>query len=387
MKAGRMNLHAKADPHSRRFGTLRRGVAASLATAVLAACSGSPSTPTAAPVVTTSTTELATTTTTVAPTTTTTIEPSVQFTIDTCKKLDTLGYETRKKIIASVDADFLAAGGTGSGIDSVKATCAPSVDRMVKANELQGRLADAVSNNAVTITDFHCANGRFDLMVTNNAADPFGFTFVADITSNGQSIETNEEPVVAWSVEPGESQKVNGSWIVPEEPGELGCNVNADGFLADDSPADAALPTSTNALLRSPDPAIFFPEIWRLEPLAKTMDDPAVTEDLRSTAYRRLVKNIGAQADHWPRTSVVICPGSTRQPRVNLMSFVYYATYGPHTEKIDEKDVQVASSQHLEFGAFRRGSDGQWRWLGKSRRIDSSAYRSCGTPGRTLAEG
>lgn len=381
-----MNLRAQTDRLSVRPGILRKRVTVGLVAAFLAGCGGSASAPTAAPIVTTSTTEMATTTTTVAPTTTTTIKPGAQFTIDACKKLETAGYESRKQLMAYVDADFLTAGGSGSGIESLKATCAPSVDRMIKAKDLEERRVEVMASSDVTLSNLHCDNGRLDIVVTNKTRLPIGLTLVADISEGGKFIETTEEPMIVWSLPPGESQKVEGRWIVTPTMRDIYCDVNARAFLADDSSADAALATSTNALLQSPDPAVFFPELWRLNSVAKTIDDPAVTEDLRSAEYDRLVEEMAAPSGHWPLTSLVVCPGTTRQPSLDLMSFMYFTTYGPHTEKIDGQNVQLASSQRLSFGVFRRGSDGQWRWLGRDRSFDSTNYRRCGTPGQTLAE-
>lgn len=53
-----------------------------------------------------------------------------------------------------------------------------------------------------------------------------------------------------------------------------------------------------------------------------------------------------------------------------------------HTDQqlLDGQDVDLASSQRLEFGILRKGSDGPWRWVGNARRFDPTKYRRCATP-------
>ena len=79
--------------------------------------------------------------------------------------------------------------------------------------------------------------------------------------------------------------------------------------------------------------------------------------------------------------SITVCDMGQSSPDADHLSFVYFAAYPERTVETDDgSEIEPPYSQ-LRHALFRRGADGQWRWLSAVAKFNSSRYyESCGTP-------
>ncbi len=78
---------------------------------------------------------------------------------------------------------------------------------------------------------------------------------------------------------------------------------------------------------------------------------------------------------------VHVCPGTVRQPSPDLMTLLFFQSWTDgRVERGDGVQIVPAGSR-LHAGVFRRGADGQWRWLSTSQPYASSSqWETCGKP-------
>lgn len=355
------------------------GVAISLGVAACAAIDeaqeSEPSLPiTIATSTTTSTTTTSTsTTTTVVPTTT--IAPTAEVISAICASLRSDGFETRRVMVDALSSAFTEAGGEGDGRAEVTAECGDALGRLDSALEIRDRLqtidmAEEDGLHAMSLTDFSCAAGTFEVTVTNDAAVPLGLHANLAMYLDGDredSAQSSFAPIVLWSIEPGASETINGRFVdVPES--RIYCELEAQVFDADRSSAGASIGTEPEyPALTGDDPSVWFPALSDVEHAARTsgeIDLVAVTEDVRSMAYDEAALAISDGEALPDVESLEVCERGRSQPDDDRIGFVYL-------QRLTNGDAR------LSHGLFRRGVDGQWRWLSTARYYESIVSDDC----------
>lgn len=293
-----------------------------------------------------------------------------------CAALRTAGYESRK---AMVDA-YVASTGDTTGL---RAECGADLDRLEAARAIEMR-RDAVLATApvMEIHGFSCFDGRYQASVTNSSAEPLGvhLRLAFRWTVGEQLVVSADEPVVVWRLEPGATTQVSGTYEYEPVPG-VDCTLSGKTFLADESPADASLGPGDPAF-GGDDPATWLPALIRAEYRAigsGNPDDAATIEDVRSSSYPGVVDSTDQRPVVAPDVDLQICSDGVRQPSANLamVTFWWHAEPTPET---DERDG-VARIDGVRTGVFRRGGDGQWRWLGQVLELRSDRLTERCAPG------
>lgn len=330
----------------------------------------------------TTATTTATTTTTLAPTTT--IAPTAEVVAETCDSLRTDGLETRRTVIDALPDRFAAADGDGDGRAAVAAACGDELDRLDGAVEIRARMeaigaAEDDDRFAYSLTDFSCDPGTFEVTVTNDSATPLGvhanFSMYLD-GDQGDSVQSSFAPIVVWSIDPGASELITGRFThLPDS--QVACGFEAQVFDADPSDADASIDTTPEyPMLTGDDPAVWFLALVDVEGAARTSGDvdlAAVTEDVRSMAYDKVARSI-AEGDAFPDIELIeVCERGRSAPDADHIGFVFRQRWPSGTE-----DGRIAPGETtMHHGLFRRGDDGQWRWLSTARYYESLASDDC----------
>ncbi len=366
------------------------GVVLAFGIAACAANDDSSSTPTndapvtivASTTTSTTTTSTTTTTTTLAPTTT--IAPAVEVVNTVCASLRTDGLETRRVMVNALAESFTAAGGDGDGRAEVAAECGEQLDRLDGAVAIRDRMqtidmAEEDDLFAMSFTGFSCADGTFQITVTNDAEIPLGLHANFAVYLNGEkedAVESSLTPIVVWSIAPGATEVVTGRFIDFTGP-QVSCNFEAQVFDADPSSAGAAVGAEPEyPALTGDNPAVWFPALSDVEDAARTSGDidlAAATEDVRSMAYDEVALAI-SEGDVLPEIEMLeVCERGRSQPDADHIGFVYLSRLPNGTD-----DGRFApGDSRLSHGLFRRGADGQWRWLSTARYYESSIGVGC----------
>lgn len=326
-----------------------------------------------APTSTTMTSTSTTTTTTVAPTST--IAPTAEVVDAICTSLHTDGFETRRVMLDALLSAFTEAGGVGDGRREGAAECGDALTRLDGAVAIRERLqtidmAEEDGLYAITLTDFSCAAGTFVVTATNNAAVPLGLHANFAMYLDGDrtdSVQSSLAPIVLWSIDPGASETINGRFIdVPDAP--LSCEFEAQIFDADPSPADASHGGEpAHPTLTGDDPSAWFPALTEFETVARASGDidlAAITEDVRSMSYDEVALAISEGQPLPDVESIEVCERGRSQPDDDHIGFVF-------------RQQLATGEARLSHGIFRRGADGQWRWLSTARYYESTVSDDC----------
>jgi len=99
-------------------------------------------------------------------------------------------------------------------------------------------------------------------------------------------------------------------------------------------------------------------------------DLASVVEDVRSVDYNSVLEGTeDTSPDQRPSFELfTVCGDQSRVGDDNIVAF-YYAFSDPSSD--------TPSDVELGLGAFRRGSDGQWRWLITSLAVPAAADQDC----------
>ncbi len=309
--------------------------------------------------------------TTVAPATpSTTLPPTTTAAPeDACGSLLADGYDTRKLTLARItDAELAAA----------EATCADALGQLRGAMTIEQRMGAFNADPApLSATNLVCDGGDFSLEVTNNVDHPIGVHASMQLLADGVDgpLGSTLQPLVIWSLAPGASAPLSGNYEVnrPTEAA-LTCEVDITAFDATPGDADASLGEPQVPELAVDDPAQWLPFLVAQGAAILGTGNPdlaAVVEDVRSTEFPRVVSSTEVAIDAIPATGTIsVCTASIQRPDDRHISIVYF----------DDR----AESSELQHGLFRRGNDGQWRWLSSSVYFDSREYWNCGTPSINL---
>lgn len=292
-----------------------------------------------------------------------------------CTTLDIAGFETRADAMEQFEAVAESRGETDAAAIELEQACAAPAELLREAVALRERRdrLDA-TDDPVSFSGFRCAGGDYRFVVKNDFAHPVGVHVALRLLDpSDEMLGTSDYPIVVWELEPGAEQGITGTYTDPEVD-SFRCNLLARTFVAGEN-ADAAIPSRVEADLTGDDPNEWFGVLLGREVDAVgsgDIDAASLTEDLRSTFYDDVMDlNLGdAPVDRVP-SSVTICSATVDRPDDDHVSFVYFVTYPSST---GEEGL-------LRHGIFRRGSDGQWRWLSAAHTFDSPDFYGCGRPG------
>jgi len=298
--------------------------------------------------------------TTVTPTTVvpTTTLPGAGAVAATCSILQTGTWPERRAVLMTLTARFEAEGGTGPLADAVRAGCPDDLARQEAAIGLEQRAAGA-DLDVVTLTGMGCEPGSMRVTLTNGAPEAIGIVVAGHATTS--EVTRFQSGSTVWSLPPGASQQVRAANAgLPFE-----CRFVGQVFLADETTTDAGTPGAPGPATTGDDPATWLPALlqarsaWTAAPAAGGDADHM---DLRALARVEDVPEPGT--DVHPVVSASVCPDTAEQPRADRMAFAYAVEYGPLGDHPPYWD--------LSYGAFRRGTDGRWRFLTDPLPLDGS---------------
>ncbi len=321
----------------------------------------------------TSTSTSATTTTTRAPTTT--LAPTDGVIDDVCESLRVDGFETRRATVDTLADAIAAVGGEGDGRAEVAAECGDELEQLDAAVAIRDRVVALESTGAdgsgdMVLTDFVCEPGTFEVTVTNTSDTALGLHLHFEISLEGvedQVFGSSVAPLVVWSLEPSESQTIGGQFVDVAHP-DARCDIRSRPFDADSSSAGAPLSSAPERpALTGDDPSVWFPALWQLEEEARASGDTdlvATLHDVRSPDYDDVLAEIVEGDERMGSEIVEVCERGRSQPDPDRISFVY-------RQEFENGGVW------LRHGLFRRGADGQWRWLAGPRFYASPIGPDC----------
>ena len=333
-----------------------------------------------------STTAAAVTTTTAAPTTT--IDPIATYTEPVCADLSTLGYESRKAVLAAATADVtLDDAVDGGAIAAVRERCPDALERIESAVALEQRVrALKPADRVLDVDGLACDSQEMSARFTNVSEFPLGVHVEFVLTSERTGhVMNGREPTVVWSIAPGETALVRTGVILGIDT--YRCSVRYSAFDASPTDADASLAEPEHPEFTGDDPADWLPALLQFERETDGSGDPdraAVTEDLRSIAYDDVLASATEQPPANPdeAPTITVCERGQDRPDPDHLGVVYAAHYPDRTVQTDDGPEFRAAETLVRHGLFRRGRDGQWRWLTWVANFDSAMYGddACGTP-------
>lgn len=264
--------------------------------------------------------------------------------------------------------------------------CGDLVAVLDGARAIENRAAATAEQDFIGSSDFVCDReaGTFSISLTNGSEVAIGMNSnvtvgVPAAIDLGEEGVTQSEPLVDWRIEPGATWRIEGTLGRPGLGGD--CVFNGSAFDADPTNADAAGSASTDPALTGDDPTVWFPELLAKEIAGRGSGDSdaaSVTEDVRSFVYGGVLDSTATgAADTRSLTSVNVCAGSIRQLDPDRLAFAYHAVYTAGTAQTEDGPIEIPASDSLSVGVFRRGSDGQWRWLGRAVSFNSPNYEAC----------
>lgn len=286
---------------------------------------------------------------------------------DVCETLSIGGFESRVDAVAR----FIAANDDGRA--NIETACGDDLTRLHDARAIRSA-ANALDerDDPIEITGLRCSNGDYSFIAENTSAVAVGVHVAFSIFADDDDDPTSSAnyPIVIWMLEPGGKQGITGDFDEPDAD-TYRCNLSARVFVADTSAAGAGLPGVVDPGRTGDDPTEWIGALLEAETLAigsGDIDAAASTEDLRSVFYDDVFDSTQSTepATRIP-SSIRICSATVDQPGPDRMSFVYYITYADGD----------ATESFFRHGLFRRGADGQWRWLSAAHYFQSADFADC----------
>ena len=317
---------------------------------------------------TTSSTTSTTTTTTVPPTTTTTT-PGADVVALSCDQLITTAWPGRRDVMTGQAPAFQAAGGAGELGDAVRAACPDALARLEAAVDIEQRaIAAAESGHGRDdlLHNFDCPGETAEVDATNWSTDPIGLVAGARFDDGLRAVDEDADiapedvAIVIWAIPPTATQHLSIPLTGPSE----GCSLHAHFFLGDHGSADTAGAGVPGPATTGDDAAAWLPELIKAELAAlpaPTFDARADVEDVRW--LRGSQELVEPDTDVHPLLAVTICPGTIEQATSDHIAFAYGVEYDEAIVPSPIGTLSHPGYSTLEFGAFRRGSDGRWRRL------------------------
>lgn len=288
-----------------------------------------------------------------------------EATVDSvCASLASDGYETRKSTLEAA----------GSLLTAMETQCPDELAALTGAIEIENRVLALDTGDApLTATDLRCRGNNFSLRVTNQTAAPIGLH--ANLLLNAEGVDeplgSTLEPLVVWSLGPGASADLTGQFQANRPTdAALECVVEVRPFDAPTSTADASIGGPVVPELAVDDINSWLPFLDAQTASiigSGDADLAAVVQDIRSSDYTAVLAEVNSTGVQPPETGTIsVCTDSIERLDDRHVSVVYFEEF--------------ADSSRLQHGLFRRGNDGQWRWLSSPRYFDSQNYWDCGTP-------
>ena len=301
------------------------------------------------------------TSTTAATTTTGESEPEPNPADALCRDLPVEPYEVRKALLDAAGEEAAA-----------EAECPDLVADLEAAIEIERTAAEL---RGVSLpAELLCDESELELTVTNDREIPLGIAGAAR-----RHPEDTRDPAVRvgaefvhWRIEPGETVVLT---IPLPQGGYPSCSAGFEMFVVDERPIDASVPgVVADHDQASDDPEVWFPATIDVEREARRATDPtgiALTEDIRSAQYSRLVEEIDEPNPAIDRPiEYGVCkvlPG----PDERRVAVVYQVERGAYSFTDENGEVvDLPEDRLVAVGAFRRGADGRWRWLMRSVVLD-----------------
>lgn len=313
-------------------------------------------------------------TTTAATTTTSTTTPATTApgpAALACDVLTSAPYLVRRDAVAAlVDRDGTAA----LCADALVAT-----EQAIAVETARDRIDGDAIGGLFGVT---CQFGEVNALITNSLDVPIGFYGLGLVLdADGAELADPDGGRVVWSILPGEQRLLT----TPLARGaDDRCGIDGSVFLADDPslPGDAGLPSGDPAVPPDPpEPADWLPLLLERELTAQTAVDPTLVplfEDVRSLSFERLSDPEGATGDQLIETDLTttVC-GEVDRLDDDHVALVFEQRWTTSVYRVDGVDTDRGPGGGIWLGAFRRGQDGLWRWLGPAREIPVNALATC----------
>ncbi len=278
-----------------------------------------------------------------------------------CTTLRSAAFAERRQLVA--DADATAAVSDRCPEDLARSNAAVAVRERVEA-------VAASTDTPLALADVSCnvTTNRLSFSAQNATVEPLGASIgVTLLDAAGQPIGAAGEPIVVWRLSPGESVAVDVALTPVAVTEGVQCELAGTWFLAETSDVDAGLPDVQDPELASDDPAVWLPRLGETASAAAAAGDAAAVasiEDLRSTDFDAVAALLEAGEPVAP-ADVRICASSSEGSPTPAWQWVAYEVTPPD------------GAPFSEVGVFRRGSDGQWRWLTRAVPVGGSAFTGC----------
>jgi hypothetical protein len=260
--------------------------------------------------------------------------------------------------------EFQAAAGAGELSGATRAACPAEMARLDAAIDIEQRvlaMTAAMGGRDDLLDGFSCPGASAEVDAHNWAdVDSVGVISGARVEDGALDIDEEDVAVVVWAIPPLASQHLSIPLVVPSD----GCSLHANFFFADDGPADVAASGATASPTTGDDAAVWLADLLR----AELADRPAPTIEARHTIedirwMRRSDALPEPDTDVHPLLGVTICSGTVDHPADDRQAFAYLAEYDEAIVPSPIGTLSHPGYSTLEFGAFRRGSDGRWRRL------------------------
>lgn len=322
---------------------------------------------------TSSTTSSSTTTTSTVPPTT--VAPSTAAVSALCATLNEAGFDTRRTELADFPTVYADADGSGNALQAVRDACGDAVDRVEAANAIVEQ-NDYITTDPETgettgdlpfgVDDFGCDPASFYAMSTSSGEWPIGIVIRSSFDDDADNIlRTSELPVVVWSLAPGDSVTTEGVHVELDGP-DVTCSVLLLLFDADRSDADGSLGFTTRTELTGDDPAIWLPALLELTEAtngSQDLDLVAEVFDIRSGAFNEKVEEFREAKTPRPLGPVTVCAAGQEQLDPDHVALAWEELRPELIVDGDDGLETTPAGTELNHGVFRRGTDGQWRWL------------------------
>ena len=318
-------------------------------------------------------TTIATTTPSTVPPTT--VAPPTAAVSTLCSTLTEAGFGTRQSAVAAFPDVYLDAGGDGDALEAARGECSEAVDRIEAANVIveandyittDPETGEVVGDLPFGVDDFGCDPTSFHAISTSSGERPIGILIYTQFTDEADSlVRTSELPVVVWSLAPGDTVRSEGVHVELDRP-DVTCSVNLVLFDADRSDADGSLGVTTRQELTSDDPSIWLPVLLELTEQTKGSTDlnlVAEVFDIRSGGFNAGVREARRAKVPRPLGPATVCEAGREQLDADHVAVAWEERRPELTVEGADGPETTPAATELHHGVFRRGADGQWRWL------------------------
>lgn len=266
--------------------------------------------------------------------------------------------------------------------DDVAALCGDALTAVEQALAIEA-VNDSIDTTSVSsLIGLTCQFGQFNALITNPLDVAIGFFGVGLVRADAdaEAVAHPDGARVAWSIPPGEQRLLTGP--ITDESGE--CGIEGTAFIADDSalPGDAGLPGGAADVEPDPvDPAEWFPLLIERELAAGraggSTELVALFEDVRSLSFPTVADGEPDRPQLVDTDLTVEVCDVVDQPDDDHVALVVEQSWTRWVQRSDGVDTDTGGGGGVWLGAFRRGQDGLWRWLGFARELPNDTFATC----------